>query len=211
MKTDRAPISFAVNGTPMSVSVAPMRRLSSVLRDELGLTGTKVGCDAGDCGACTVLFNDQPVCACLMPAAAAEGASIRTIEGLGEQGLSALQASFLAHGAAQCGICTPGMLMAATALLEKIAQPSEEQVKDALGGVLCRCTGYRKIIDAVAEAWRWNEDGAAPHPPAGTFSPLAGRRTMPSRFPKNRKCREDARHRLLPLLPACGEKVAAAG
>ena len=155
MRTDRAPISFAVNGTPVSVSVAPMRRLSSVLRDELGLTGTKVGCDAGDCGACTVLLDDQPVCACLTPAAAVEGASIRTVEGLGEQGLSPLQASFLAHGAAQCGICTPGMLVAAMALLERVAQPSEEQVKDALGGVLCRCTGYRKIIDAVVEAWRF--------------------------------------------------------
>ncbi|MGF7008450.1 molybdopterin-dependent oxidoreductase [Aminobacter sp. BE322] len=155
MKPDRVPISFTVNGAPASVSAAPMRRLSSILREELGLTGTKVGCDAGDCGACTVLLDGTPVCACLVPLASAEGGSIRTVEGLGGAGLSALQASFLAHGAAQCGICTPGMLMAATALLESCPKPSEEEVQEALGGVLCRCTGYRKIIEAVMEAHRF--------------------------------------------------------
>ena len=131
-----------------------MTRLSSVLRDELGLTGTKVGCDAGDCGACTVLLDGEPVCACLVPAAQVAGRSVRTVEGLADGKLSALQAAFLDHGAAQCGICTPGLLVAATALLEHNPRPDETEVEDALGGVLCRCTGYRKIIAAVLDAWR---------------------------------------------------------
>lgn len=152
MSPDRAPISFIVNGAPVSLSVEPMRQLSSVLRDELGLTGTKIGCDAGDCGACTVLHGGEPVCACLVPAASVEGTEIRTVEGLSNPHLSALQSSFLAHGAAQCGMCTPAMLVAATALLERNPRPSEEEVKDALGGVLCRCTGYTKIVAAVMAA-----------------------------------------------------------
>lgn len=151
-------IAFEVNGKPVSVRAHPVTRLSSLLRDELGLTGTKVGCDAGDCGACTVLLDGEPACACLVPAASAEGRSVRTVEGLANGRLSALQASFLEHGAAQCGICTPGLLVTATALLEKNARPSETEVKDALGGVLCRCTGYRKIVAAVMEAWRHGGD-----------------------------------------------------
>ncbi|MBZ9772706.1 molybdopterin-dependent oxidoreductase [Mesorhizobium sp. CO1-1-8] len=149
---ERADIAFDVNGTAVSVNVPPLRRLSLVLRDELLLTGTKVGCDAGDCGACTVLVDGDPVCACLMPAASVAGASVTTVEGLANGRLSALQASFLAHGAAQCGICTPALLVAATALLEKKASPTEVEVQDALGGILCRCTGYRKIIAAVMDA-----------------------------------------------------------
>lgn len=151
-------ITFEVNGAPATVSVHPLTRLSSVLRDELLLTGTKVGCDAGDCGACTVLLDGEPACACLVPAASAEGRSISTVEGLAGERLSALQASFLYHGAAQCGICTPGLLVTATALLARKPKPSEAEVQDALGGVLCRCTGYRKIVTAVMEAWRHEGD-----------------------------------------------------
>ena len=153
-------IGFAVNGEPVAARVHPVTRLSTVLRDHLGLTGTKIGCDAGDCGACTVLLDGEAVCACLVPAASVEGRSVRTVEGLGGAALSALQASFLAHGAAQCGICTPGLLVAATALLENNPRPEEAAVQDALGGVLCRCTGYRKIIAAVMDAWKFAGAGA---------------------------------------------------
>ncbi len=163
----QATLSFTVNGKPVAVAAAPGQRLSRVLREDLGLTGTKVGCDAGDCGACTILLDGDPVCACLVPAAQAEGHAITTVEGLASRPplLDKLQNSFLAHGAAQCGACTPGMLVAATALLEKNAQPSETEVMDALGGVLCRCTGYRKIIAAVREAA--NEQSAPVVPAAG--------------------------------------------
>jgi len=147
-------IVFSVNGRPVDVAAPGTRRLSRVLRDDLGLIGTKVGCDAGDCGACTVLLNSEPVCACLVAAGQAAGCEITTVEGLtGRSPLHGrLQQSFLSHGAAQCGACTPGMLVAATALLEKISSPSESEVMDAIGGVLCRCTGYRKIITAIMEA-----------------------------------------------------------
>ncbi|MGY6707940.1 MAG: molybdopterin-dependent oxidoreductase [Rhizobiaceae bacterium] len=160
MNTEPLSLSFELNGRPVTSVIAPAIRLSALLRDHLGATGTKVGCDAGDCGACTVLIDGEAVCACLVPAAEAEGTTIRTVEGLSNGVLSALQASFLRHGAAQCGICTPGFLVAASALLEEDPQPDEQAVKDALGGVLCRCTGYRKIIDAVMDA-------GAPAVPAG--------------------------------------------
>lgn len=138
--------SLNINGRPVEVASDPGRRLSDVLREELGLRGTKVGCDAGDCGACTVLLDGAPVCACLTPLGRALGREIATVEGgVAED----LQASFLRHGAAQCGICTPGMLMAASALLTRNARPSRGEVEAALGGVLCRCTGYAKIVDAV--------------------------------------------------------------
>lgn len=149
---DGGAIQLRVNGALVSVEAAPGRRLSDVLRRDLGLTGTKVGCDAGDCGACTVLLDDVAVCACLTPLARASGASVRTVEGLGEaEEIGALQASFLRNGAAQCGICTPGMLMAATALLQNTPDPTRREVEEALGGVLCRCTGYAKIVDAVLD------------------------------------------------------------
>jgi CO/xanthine dehydrogenase Mo-binding subunit/aerobic-type carbon monoxide dehydrogenase small subunit (CoxS/CutS family) len=147
-------LSFSVNGAQAKLETAPLRRLSRVLREDLGLTGTKVGCDAGDCGACTVLLNNEPVCACLVAAAQAEGCEITTVEGLKRKQptLDRVQKSFLQHGAAQCGACTPGMLMSATALLEQNPTPTESEIMDAIGGVLCRCTGYRKIITAVLEA-----------------------------------------------------------
>ncbi len=147
-------VSLEVNGKSIVTEVSPLQRLSSVLRDELGLTGTKVGCDAGDCGACSVMVDGAVVCACLVPAAGLSGKKVRTVEGLSNGSLSALQESFLRHGAAQCGICTPGVLVSAAALLEQNPTPSETEVQDALGGVLCRCTGYRKIIEAVMNANR---------------------------------------------------------
>ena len=144
---------FHVNGRAVEVDAAPASRLTRVLREHLGLTGTKVGCDAGDCGACTVLLDGEQVCACLVPIGQVRGRSVTTVEGLaGNGGLSRLQRAFHEHGAAQCGICTPGMLMAASTLLGRPRPPSEPEVLDALGGVLCRCTGYRKIVRAVLAA-----------------------------------------------------------
>src|SRR6056300_462280 len=151
--SDTITISINVNGKPENITCRAGTRLSEVLREDLHLTGTKVGCNAGDCGACTVLVNDEPVCACLMTAAKADGNMIETVEGLSQgEELSLLQQSFLRHGAAQCGICTPGMLMAAIPLLRQNSAPTRQNVEDALGGVLCRCTGYTKIIDAVMDA-----------------------------------------------------------
>jgi len=149
----QATLTFGVNGNRVTVETSAAQRLSRVLRNNLGLTGTKVGCDAGDCGACTILLDGEPVCACLVPAAQAEGREITTVEGLAKRPplFDRLQRSFLCHGAAQCGACTPGMLLSATALLEKNEKPCETEVMDAIGGVLCRCTGYRKIIAAVLD------------------------------------------------------------
>ena len=130
-----AQLSLAVNGRTVEIKSEPITRLSKVLREELGLTATKVGCDAGDCGACTVLINGKPACACLVAVGQLEGAEIITIEGLAPSSAAfdRLQKSFLRHGAAQCGICTPGMLVSAVALIEKNPRPSETQVQDALG------------------------------------------------------------------------------
>lgn len=157
-------IRIIVNGETRELACEGGRRLSRVLREDLGLTGTKVGCDAGDCGACTVLLDGAQVCACLMPVAQADGGSITTVEGLsGPDGRhSALQRAFHRHGAAQCGICTPGMLMAAEDLLRRETRPSAEQVRDALGGVLCRCTGYQKIVEAVLDVTSNAPDPAMP-------------------------------------------------
>lgn len=160
MASTRAPVgeratsvAFRMNGRAVVVCGSAVRRLSRVLRDDLGLTGTKVGCDAGDCGACTVLLDGDPVCACLVAAGQVEGCDVTTVEGLADSNTGArLQRAFLEHGAAQCGACTPGMLVAATALLEKNSAPVENDVMDAIGGVLCRCTGYRKIISAILDA-----------------------------------------------------------
>ncbi len=155
------PHRFFVNGRMVEVDAPPASRLTRVLRDHLGLTGAKVGCDAGDCGACTVLLDGEQVCACLVPLGQVRGRAITTVEGLAENGgLSRLQRAFHEHGAAQCGICTPGMLMAASTLLDRPRPPSEPEVLDALGGVLCRCTGYRKIVRAVLAAANGAVDGA---------------------------------------------------
>jgi len=143
-------IAFRVNGRERCISVNPGSRLSEVLREQLQLTGTKVGCDAGDCGACTVLLDSRQVCACLTAVGQVAGRDVLTVEGLAvDDELSALQRAFLVHGAAQCGACTPGMLMAAAELLRATPAPVEQEVLDALGGVLCRCTGYRKIVEEV--------------------------------------------------------------
>jgi aldehyde oxidoreductase len=144
-------IAFTLNGAPVGVDAPPTERLSEVLRERLGMVGTKVGCDAGDCGACTVLVDGASVCACLTPVARVTGRAVTTVEGETLE-LSRLRESFLAHGAAQCGICTPGMLLTAAELLTRVSQPAAEQVEQALGGVLCRCTGYRSIIAAVVAA-----------------------------------------------------------
>lgn len=147
-------LAFDLNKTAVTTTPLPGQRLSALLREELGARDVKVGCDAGDCGACTVLLDGKPVCACLTPAHQVQGRKVETLAGLhqADPDTAALTESFQDHGAAQCGICTPGMLVSATALLRDNAAPSEQEVKDALGGVLCRCTGYRKIIDAVMGA-----------------------------------------------------------
>ena len=158
-------MKLQVNGITHDVAAPPVARLSDVLRDELKLMGTKIGCNAGDCGACTVMIDGAMACACLTAVGQLEGAEVTTIEGLSVDGrLSSLQGSFLRHGAAQCGICTPGMLMAASDLLARVKSPTREQVEDAIGGVLCRCTGYAKIVDAVLDA---DKAGTDVRPSAG--------------------------------------------
>ncbi|MFL2750559.1 MAG: molybdopterin-dependent oxidoreductase [bacterium] len=153
VETASRTIRFKLNGQACSIASNPVTRTSDVLREELGLTGTKVGCDAGDCGACTILIDGEQRFACLTAAGQLEGCDVHTVEGLAKDGkLSPLQEAFHRYGAAQCGICTPGMLMAAQSLLNVKPNPSREEVEDALGGVLCRCTGYSKIVAAVLEA-----------------------------------------------------------
>ena len=144
-------VRLHVNAAERELVGDPTRRLSDALRDELGLTGTKIGCHAGDCGACTVLLDGEQVCSCIVAVCQCEGRRVETVEGLAGTGgeLSALQRAFVAHGAAQCGICTPGMLMSAESLLRANPRPNEAQVREALAGVLCRCTGYTKIVEAV--------------------------------------------------------------
>jgi CO/xanthine dehydrogenase Mo-binding subunit/aerobic-type carbon monoxide dehydrogenase small subunit (CoxS/CutS family) len=156
-------VALTVNGAVRAYQGDGLRRLADVLRDDFGLTGTKIGCNAGDCGACTVLMDGAQICACLVPIGQCEGAAITTVEGLGSAArLNDLQRAFLTHGAAQCGICTPGMLMAASDLLARNATPSRAEAEEALGGVLCRCTGYQKIVEAVLDVARpasINRDG----------------------------------------------------
>jgi carbon-monoxide dehydrogenase small subunit len=149
----RAEISFAVNGEPKTVHVYPMERLLDVLRQHLQLTGTKEGCGEGECGSCAVLMDGILVNSCLVPVLQAAGSSVITIERLAAGGtLHVLQEAFLECGGAQCGICTPGMILAAVHLLNGTPEPTTEEIREGLSGNLCRCTGYSQIVDAVAEA-----------------------------------------------------------
>jgi len=162
---------FTLNGTATQVDVPGMRRLLDVLREELALTGTKEGCGEGECGACTVLLDGAPVDACLVPMCQVDGTEVRTVEGLAgtDPGdppaqariLDPLQVAFLATGAVQCGSCTPGMLMSATAYLEAGGGPDEDAIRDAIAGNLCRCTGYTKIVEAIAVVARDRTGGMA--------------------------------------------------
>lgn len=146
-------ISFVVNGRECSVETHPMRRLLDVLREDLGLTGTKEGCGEGECGACSVIMNDELVNSCLIPVAQAQGARLCTIEELARDGLfHSVQQAFIENGAAQCGICTPGMILASLQLLARHPKPTEDQIREGLSGNLCRCTGYTRIFEAVRKA-----------------------------------------------------------
>jgi carbon-monoxide dehydrogenase small subunit len=144
-------VRFTLNGRPVSFGGSGARRLLDVLREELGATGTKEGCGEGECGACSVLIDGEVVDSCLVAVGQVEGCNVVTVEGLAAASgeLSRLQQAFIEHGAAQCGICTPGMLLAAHVLLERTRQLSADDVREGLAGNLCRCTGYTKIIDAV--------------------------------------------------------------
>ena len=146
----KIPVTLRVNGESYDLMIAPYRTLLDVIREEIHLTGSKKGCDVGDCGACTVLLDGKPVNACLVVAATAEGSEITTIEGLAQDGnLHPLQQAFVKEGAVQCGFCTPGTLVSLKALLDRNPAPSMEEVKTAMAGNLCRCTGYSKIFKAV--------------------------------------------------------------
>ena len=148
-------ISLTVNGAPRTIHTFPMARLLDVLREDLDLTGTKEGCSEGECGSCSILMDGVLVNSCLIPALQATGSNIVTIEGLAnDDRLHPLQKAFLQCGAAQCGICTPGMILAAAHLLEKTPKPSIEEIREGLSGNLCRCTGYLQIFEAVEKAWR---------------------------------------------------------
>ena len=153
--SEKTKISCVVNAEPRTFHAYPMERLLDVLREHLQLTGTKEGCGEGECGACSVMIDGQIVNSCLVPVAQIEGAEIKTIEGVatGDQ-LHAVQQAFIECGGAQCGICTPGMVMAAVSLLEKNPQPSEADIRTGLAGNLCRCTGYMKIFESVVRACR---------------------------------------------------------
>jgi carbon-monoxide dehydrogenase small subunit len=151
----KIPVALNVNGETYELTIAPYRTLADVLREEMRLTGTKKGCDVGDCGACTVLLDGKPVNSCLILAATVQESEILTIEGLAKGGkLHRLQETFLKDGAVQCGFCTPGVIMSLKALLDSNPAPTLEEVKTAIGGNLCRCTGYSKIFKAVESATR---------------------------------------------------------
>jgi aerobic carbon-monoxide dehydrogenase small subunit len=148
-------VNFTVNGQSHKLQVFPMARLLDVLREELKLTGTKEGCGEGECGACTVIIDGQIVNSCLVPMAQVDGTEITTIEGVANgNDLHAVQQAFIEHGGAQCGICTPGMVLAAVDLLKRNPEPSETDIRNGLAGNLCRCTGYMKIFESVVRAYQ---------------------------------------------------------
>ncbi len=150
-------VTMTVNGNEIDVAVTPNSTLLEVLRDDLGFTGVKEGCSEGVCGACTVLLDGAPVRSCLTLALEAEGASVTTIEGLASQGkLHPVQQAFIDHGAVQCGFCAPGMILSSKALLDRSPHPTDEEIKTALAGNFCRCTGYKKILEAVRSVARQN-------------------------------------------------------
>lgn len=151
----RHKISVVVNGEKWELEVEANKTLLQLLREELELIGTKRACERGDCGLCTVLLDGEPVKSCLVLAVEADGREVTTIEGLAREGeLTRLQKAFIEHGAVQCGFCTPAFIIAGEALLKRNPNPTEEEVKEAIGGILCRCTGYRQIIDAILDAAR---------------------------------------------------------
>ncbi len=155
MEHTRMMIQLEVNGREVLGEIAPFMTLAEFLRRDLGLTGAKLSCEVGECGSCTVLLDDRPVTSCLVPAAQAAGRRVRTIEGLTPGGSShPVQQAFVSHNAVQCGFCIPGMIMAASALLERDPDPEPETIRVWLSGNLCRCTGYQKIVDAVLSAAR---------------------------------------------------------
>jgi carbon-monoxide dehydrogenase small subunit len=144
------PLTLKVNGEVYDLEVPANWTLLDVIREECGLTGTKQGCGNGECGACTVLLEGEPVNSCLVLALQADGKSVTTVEGLGKEGkMHPIQEAFIAHGAIQCGFCTPGMVLSTKALLDKNPRPKELEIREALAGNLCRCTGYQKIVEAI--------------------------------------------------------------
>lgn len=150
MEQQTVPLTMTVNGSSVTVQINSDELLVDVLRDRLGLIGTKIGCNEGECGACTVIMDGQAVLSCLIPALRAQGRQITTIEGLSDgDTLHPLQQAFVEHGAVQCGYCTPGFIMSAKALLDRNAHPARDEIKEAIAGNLCRCTGYVKILEAI--------------------------------------------------------------
>jgi len=182
----RVSLTFTVNGKRRRVTVPPMKRLLDVLREDLGLPGTKEGCGEGECGACTVLIDGRTVNSCLVPAVQAEGATLLTVEGLARGArLTALQEAFVGMGGAQCGICTPGILLSSYELLRRSRGrvPGDPEVREALAGNLCRCTGYQKIVDSVRAAARARAGAGA------RAAPTRRRRTSAARAARTRRSR----------------------
>lgn len=156
-------IRFTLNSSPLSAEVAPEMCAADFLRDQLGLTGTKVDCKEGECGSCTILFNGEPVCSCLMTAAQLDGAHVVTVEGIAHslEHPHEIQTAFVTEGAVQCGHCIPGMIVSAAALLERNPTPSEAEIREGIAGNICRCTGYAKIVTAIQRAAELIRESAA--------------------------------------------------